>query len=98
MGGVLSIINLIAIFLCFIAAILAIAFVQAWGSVIPASVLIPASWTACVILGLKGGGGLVQSMLQSEEAPLLFMIVEPFFLLGGILFGATAVFYNRGTE
>ena len=94
MGEVLFIINLFAIALCLIAAIIALAFVQSWGRRIPSWLLLCSAWVACVVLALRGGVGVIQSTLQGEPVPLLFLIVEPFFLLGGILFGLVAILYS----
>ncbi|SFL60559.1 Protein of unknown function [Gracilibacillus orientalis] len=92
MSEVLFMINLAAIFLCFLAAFIALALVQAWGQRIPSWFLLTAAWIACVVLGLRGGVGIIQSMKLVEPAPLLY-IIEPFFLLGGILFGLSAFLY-----
>ncbi|WP_175615787.1 DUF3995 domain-containing protein [Piscibacillus halophilus] len=93
MSEVLFMINLLAIVLCFLAAFIALALVQAWGQNIPKWILFTSTWTACVVLTLRGGVGITQSMLQPETPPLLFIIVEPYFLLGGILFGLSAFLY-----
>ncbi len=93
MSEVLFMINLAAIVLCFLAAFIALALVQAWGEDIPNWFLLTSAWIACVVLGLRGGVGITQSMLQAEPTPLLFIIIEPYFLLGGILFGLSAFLY-----
>ncbi|MFC0561954.1 DUF3995 domain-containing protein [Halalkalibacter alkalisediminis] len=93
MSEVLFIINLVAIVLCLVAAILALALVQSWGRRIPSWILLTAAWIACAVLGLRGGVGITQSMLQLDQIPLLLIIVEPFFLLGGILYGFVAYLY-----
>ncbi|MFJ7916635.1 MULTISPECIES: DUF3995 domain-containing protein [unclassified Lysinibacillus] len=68
MGEVLFIINLVAIGLCIIAAL---ALVQAWGRRFPSWLLLILGWGACVVLGLRGGVGIIQSLLGSESLPLL---------------------------
>ncbi|WP_139185902.1 DUF3995 domain-containing protein [Alteribacillus bidgolensis] len=93
MSEELFVINLMTIVLCFIAAFIALALVQAWGRKFPSWLLLTLAWIACVVLGLRGGIGAIQSMLQVEPVPLLLIIVEPFFLLGGILFGLVAFLY-----
>ncbi|MFK9095423.1 DUF3995 domain-containing protein [Bacillus salipaludis] len=95
MSKVLFVINLVAIVLCFIAAFIALAFVQAWGRRLPSWLLLTLAGIACVVLGLRGGVGIIQSMQQVETVPLLLIIVEPFFLLGGILFGLIFFLYIR---
>jgi Protein of unknown function (DUF3995) len=92
--GVLFIINLVAIVLCFVAAIVALGFVQSWGRRIPSWILLTLAWIASVILGLRGGVGIIQSLIESGPVPFILIIVEPFFLLGGILFGITAVLFT----
>ncbi len=102
MGEVLFIINLIAIALCIIAAFTALALVQAWGQRFPSWLLLTLAWGACVVLGLRGGAGIIQSLLESESLSLLLIIVEPFFLLGGIIYGLLAFLYiytsNKGRK
>lgn len=93
MSEVLFIINLIAIVLCIIAAFTALALVQAWGRRFPSWLLLTLAWGACVVLGLRGSVGIIQSLLESESLSLLLIIVEPFFLLGGILYGLLAFLY-----
>ncbi|WLD94338.1 DUF3995 domain-containing protein [Alkalihalobacillus sp. AL-G] len=92
MSEVLFIINLVAIFLCLFAAFIALALVQEWGRKLPPRLLLICAWGACVVLGLRGGVGIIQSLQEAEPIPLLLIIVEPFFLLGGILFGLVAFF------
>jgi predicted membrane protein len=86
-------INLAAIVLCFLAAFIALAIVQTWGKMIPTWFLVTSALLICGVLSLRGGVGMVQSMLQKESTPLLFIIVEPYFLLGGILFGISTFLY-----
>ena len=93
MSEVLFIINLVAIALCIIAAFTALALVQAWGRKFPSWLLLTSAWGACVVLGLRGGAGIIQSLLEAESLSLLLIIVEPFFLLGGILYGILAFLY-----
>lgn len=93
MGEVLFIINLVAIALCIIAAFTALALVQAWGRRLPSWLLLTLTWGACVVLGLRGSVGLFQSLWDPESLSLLLVIIEPFFLLGGILYGLLAFLY-----
>lgn len=98
MGKALFIINLVAIALCIIAAFTALALVQAWGRRFPSSLLLTSAWGACVVLGLRGCVGIIQSLLDSESLSLLLIIVEPFFLLGGILYGLLAFLYTSNNK
>ncbi|RKL65044.1 hypothetical protein CR203_22900 [Salipaludibacillus neizhouensis] len=45
------------------------------------------SMGSVLVLGLRGGMGKIQTMLELEAVPLL---LEPFFLLGDILYGLVA--------
>ncbi|PFD92859.1 hypothetical protein CN275_04690 [Bacillus anthracis] len=96
MGKALFIINLVAIALCIIAAFTAL--VQAWGRRFPSWLLLTSAWGACVVLGLRGCVGIIQSLLDSESLSLLLVIIEPFFLLGGILYGLLAFLYTSNNK
>ncbi|MDF2958699.1 MAG: hypothetical protein K0S39_434 [Paenibacillus sp.] len=96
MNDVLLIINWIAIVLSVVAAILAHAMVHAWGRRIRSWILLTLAWGAAVVLGLRGIVGISETLLNPElEIPLLVMIFEPLFLIGGILFGLMAVVYRN---
>lgn len=98
MGKALFIINLVAIALCIIAAFTALALVQAWGRRFPSWLLLTSAWGACVVLGLRGCVGIIQSLLDSESLSLLLVIIEPFFLLGGIFYGLLAFLYTSNNK
>lgn len=98
MGKALFIINLVAIALCIIAAFTALALVQAWGRRFPSWLLLTSAWGACVVLGLRGCVGIIQSLLDSESLSLLLVIIELFFLLGGILYGLLAFLYTSNNK
>jgi hypothetical protein len=95
MSGALGVINLASIPLSLLAALVALAMIRSWGRAVPRWLLGGAAWGACAVLSLRGGAGLVQSVLGSEEPPPLFRVFEPGFLVGGILFGAAAWYYSR---
>jgi Protein of unknown function (DUF3995) len=95
MNGVLYVINIIAIFLSVVAAVVALAFLQKWGKDVPSGLFLTAAWIASGLLGLRGGMGIIQNIITTDDIPLLLIIVEPFFLLGGILFGTMAFLYNQ---
>ncbi len=98
MSGTLFVINLLSIPLSLVAALVALAMVRPWGRAIPRRLLGSAAWGACAVLTLRGGTGLVQSLLGQERPPLLFKIFEPGFLVGGILFGGAAWYYSRDSR
>jgi hypothetical protein len=96
MNETLLIINWIAIVLSVVAAILAHAMVHAWGRRIRSWILLTLSWGATIVLGSRGVLGISETLLNPElEIPLLVMIFEPLFLIGGILFGLLAVIYRN---
>jgi hypothetical protein len=50
------------------------------------------AWTACVLLSLRGGAGVIQDLVvalggSDHEVPTLVLVFEPLFLAGGIAFG-----------
>lgn len=96
MTGALFVVNLVAIPLCLVSALLALALVRPWGRLIPRWMLLAAAWGACALLVLRGGVGLVQLLGSAlEQVPLLIVLAEPRFLVGGILFGMAAWGYQR---
>ena len=95
MSGVLIAINLVAIVLSVIAAIVALATVQRWGERVPDRLLQSAIWSACLLLTLRGGAGLIQTIVGQGEQSTLVMIFEPTFLIGGALFGALGIAFLR---
>ncbi|WP_255170196.1 DUF3995 domain-containing protein [Natrononativus amylolyticus] len=97
MTGVLLAINLIAIPLCFLAAIVALALVRSWGVVVPRRLWHAAAWGAGGVLALRGVVGLAQTVLSQEPTPLLLAAYDSWFLLGGALFFALAA-SSRRTE
>ncbi|MBA2444933.1 MAG: DUF3995 domain-containing protein [Nocardioidaceae bacterium] len=95
--------------LCLIAALAALASVRPWGRLIPRGVLLSAIWGACAVSVLRAFllPGFVRSTLYVTGAVALpedmdpawprwdLMLFAPWFLIGGVLFGAAAWFYQR---
>ena len=101
--GPVAAINVVAIGLSGLAAILALALVRPWGAAVPRWLLLAGAWTACALLGLRGAGGLAQAMIEDgawsdEGSDALVIGFEALFLLGGILFGLAANEYARSTR
>lgn len=99
--GALAVINYAAILLTTVAAALALALVRAWGRPLPQRLLLAGAWTACVLLALRGGGGLLQGMVDGtpdSSGQALVLVFEGLFLLGGILFGLAAWQFAAGTS
>ncbi|MCP9488060.1 MAG: DUF3995 domain-containing protein [Gaiellaceae bacterium MAG52_C11] len=101
--GVLAAINYLAMGFSIAAGALALALVRAWGALLPRRLLLTGAWAACVILSLRGGGGLLQTLVvalgqSDDDVPTLALVFEPLFLVGGILFGLAAREYGRATR
>lgn len=87
--GALLVIDLVAIALCLLAAWIAWRL-RHQPSTAPRAVSTLA-WIACAVLSLRGGAGTIQALVQPpDDATLLTSLVDPYFLLGGILFGLLA--------
>lgn len=94
--------------LCLIAALAALATVRSWGRRIPRGVLLTATWGACAVTALRAFllPGFVRSTLYVTGAVTLpenmdprwprwdLMLFAPWFLIGGVLFGAAARYYQ----
>ena len=101
--GPVAVINVAAIGLSGLAAILALALVRPWGAAVPRRLLLAGAWGACALLGLRGAGGLLQGMIEDgawsdEGSDALVIGFEALFLLGGILFGLAATEYAQSTR
>jgi hypothetical protein len=101
------VIDLIAIPLCLVGAAFALALVQPWGRSFPRWLLLIAAWGGCAFLVLHAapvlieggliGVGLLRKTLSSLDRWDL-LVYEPFWLLGGILFGDAAWFYQHTSQ
>ena len=65
------------------------------GASLPRRLLLVGAWTACALLVLRGGGGILATLAGTlgeshEDVPTLVGVFEPLFLVGGILFGLAA--------
>ncbi|MBA2277702.1 MAG: DUF3995 domain-containing protein [Chloroflexia bacterium] len=96
--------DLVVGLLCLVGAGVVLALVQPWGRALPtrfARLVRPAAWSGSVLLLLRGALG-VASMLwsllsgASDEFHPWSYVIEPWFLVGGILFGLAACFSRRG--
>lgn len=97
--GALRAINYAAIALSVVAAALALALGRRWGRSLPRRALLIGAWCACVVLSLRGGAGLIQDLVfvldgSGGDVSTLFLVFEPLFLVGGILFGLAARNYG----
>jgi hypothetical protein len=87
--------DLVVGFLCLLGAAVALALVQPWGRALPARLLRTAVRSGAVLLLLRGALGVVPmvwSLLSgaSDDVHPWSYVIEPWFLVGGILFGLAA--------
>lgn len=86
MTGMLFAINIVAIPLCFLAAIIAIALTESWGQRSSHWIWFIGACGAAILLSVRGLIGILQSsFLQDSVSPLL-VGYDIWFFLGGILF------------
>lgn len=88
--GVLLAIDIVAIPLCLLAAWVAWRLGDERRSAMAPRVIHAMAWTACVLLTLRGLGTIQALIVPSEDATTLTRLVDPFFLVGGLLFGLVA--------
>lgn len=94
LDGAIATVNGAAIVLSVLAALLALALTRR-SRTSPRRVLVAATWTACVVLSLRGLAGLGEGVVSggewSEEgSDGLVIAFETLFLAGGVLFGLAA--------
>ena len=93
--------DLVAGVLCVAGALVALALVRSWGRIVVRRRL---AWIGGAVLVLRGGVGIVQDglvlagVVGSERGWEPTMLYDPWFLLGGVLFGAAAWFDGRGAS
>jgi hypothetical protein len=103
----LFVIDLVAIPLCLAAAALALALARPWGGRLPRWLLLGGAWGAAALFVVHALPTVVDAAilalgrrpraLTAEDRFSLFLY-EPWFLLGGVLFGAAAWRHMRETR
>lgn len=88
--GVLLAIDIIAIPLCLLAAWIAWRLRDDRLSAAAPRAVRAMAWAACWLLALRGLGTVQALVAPPDEATTLTRLVDPFFLLGGLLFGFVA--------
>lgn len=106
-NAALFVINLVAIPLCLIGALLALALLQPWGRRLPRRWLLAAGWSTSALFivhtlpaiakGVLIVLGIHADALSAEERFSLFLY-EPYWFAGGVLFGLAALNLQRGTR
>jgi len=99
--GLVAAINYAAIALSVAAAALALSLLPQRPPA-PRRLLLAGAWSASLLLGVRGAGGLLQGLIDalggSDDGSETFVIAfEGLFLLGGILFGVAAAQYRRAS-
>jgi hypothetical protein len=99
MNPALFVIDVLAIPLCVVGALLALALVRPWGRRVHRRLLLACNWAVCALLVLHSvptlvvyglvAVGLREGALSALERWSLF-VYEPWFFAGGVLYGAAA--------
>lgn len=104
MNPALFVIDVVAIPLCVVGALLALCFVRPWGRALPRRLLLACGWGACAVLvfhsapTLLRGALMVVGLLDAEPSVLerwSLFVYEPWFFAGGLLYGLSAWSYAR---
>lgn len=94
--------DLVVALLCLVGAGVALALVQPWGRALPTRLLRAAVWSGSVLLLLRGALGVVPmvwSLLAgaSDDVHPWAYVIEPWFVIGGVLFSLAAWFTRDAT-
>lgn len=89
-AGVLLAIDIVAIPLCVLAAGIAWLLRDTGRAVAAPRLVRRMAWMACLVLSLRGLGTIQSLVAPTADATTLTRLVDPFFLVGGVLFGLLA--------
>jgi len=104
MNPALFAIDVLAVPLCVVGALLALSLIRPWGRLFPRRLLLACAWTVCALLIFHSvptliGDGLVIAGLRTGDLSVLerwsLFVYEPWFFTGGVLYGAAARGYGR---
>jgi Protein of unknown function (DUF3995) len=104
MNPVLFVVDVLAIPLCVVGALLALSLVRPWGRLFPRRLLLAGAWAVCALLVVHSAptlvdDGLVAVGLRNGSLSSLerwsLLVYEPWFFVGGALYGAAAWGYDR---
>ena len=99
MNPALFVIDVLAVPLCVVGALLALSLVRPWGQLFSRRLLVASAWAVCALLIVHSAptlveGGLVVTGLRDAKLSALerwsLFVYEPWFLVGGLLYGAAA--------
>lgn len=105
MNPALFVINVLAVPLSVVGALLALALVRPWGRLLPRRLLLASAWAVCALLIVHSAptlveGGLVVTGLGDAKPSVRerwsLFVYEPWFFMGGVLYGAAAWGHGRG--
>ena len=88
--GLLLAIDIVAISLCLLAAWVAWRLRSDRSAAAAPQAVVTLAWAACVVLSVRGLGTIQALVQPPDDATVLTRLVDPYFLLGGILFGLVA--------
>ncbi len=104
MNPALFVIDVLAVPLSVVGALLALSLVRPWGRLLPRRLLLGSAWAVCALLIVHSAptlveGGLVVTGLRDAKPSGLerwsLFVYEPWFFMGGVLYGAAAWGYGR---
>lgn len=95
MSGLLLTVNIVAIPLCFLAAMIAIALTPSWGQITPHRIWFIGACGAAILLSIRGVIGILQGLILHSSDSLLLIGYDVWFLLGGILFSLVIVIHQK---
>jgi hypothetical protein len=104
MNPALFVIDVLAVPLSVVGALLALSLVRPWGRFLPHRLLLASAWAVCALLIVHSAptlveGGLVVTGLRDAKPSVLerwsLFVYEPWFFVGGVLYGAAAWGHGR---
>ena len=104
MNPALFVIDVLAVPLCVVGALLALSLVRPWGRLFPRRFLLACAWGVCAVQVFHASPTLIWDVLVAagfREANLYALerwslfVYEPWFFMGGVLYGVAAWGYGR---
>ena len=107
MNPALFVVDVLAVPLSVVGALLALSLVRPWGRLFPRRLLLAGAWAVCALLIVHSAptlveGGLVVTGLRDAKLSVLerwsLFVYEPWFFIGGVLYGAAARGHGRSDK